>query len=146
MSEFEFWARFVLASLATWRITHLLAREDGPADVLARLRAWLGESFAGKLMDCFHCLSLWVAAPTVFFVARRTLDLLVAWLAISGAACVLERLVGERVVFESAPNEGAANDGMLRSETGAHQDDIDPARDAKDASSQAAGAANGTER
>ena len=33
-----FWARLVLAVLATWRLTHLLAREDGPADLLVRLR------------------------------------------------------------------------------------------------------------
>ena len=31
--------RFVLVSLAVWRVTHLLAEEDGPGDVVVRLRA-----------------------------------------------------------------------------------------------------------
>ena len=48
------WIRFALAVLATWRVTHLLTSEDGPADLVVRLRARLGEGFAGDLMDCFR--------------------------------------------------------------------------------------------
>ena len=59
----DFWPKLVLAILATWRLTHLLAREDGPADLIARARAALGDGAWGKMVDCFHCLSLWVAAP-----------------------------------------------------------------------------------
>ena len=54
----EFSVRFVLAALATWRLSHLLANEDGPADVIVRFRALLGQSLAGELLDCFNCLSL----------------------------------------------------------------------------------------
>jgi hypothetical protein len=88
--------RFALASLATWRVTHLLAEEDGPADVVVRVRARLGTSFAGELMDCFACMSIWVAAPVSLTVARRARDVPVAWLALSGAACLLERVTKER--------------------------------------------------
>jgi len=98
----EFWARFVLAVLATWRVTHLLGSEDGPADLIARFRARLGRGFAGKLMDCFNCLSLWVAAPAGLFVSRKTWEWLFAWLALSGAACLLERLGGEPVIIQPA--------------------------------------------
>lgn len=90
--EMNVWLRAVLAVLATWRVTHLLASEDGPGDVIVRLRRWLGDSFAGALMDCFYCLSLWVAAPAAFFVARQPLELVVTWLALSGGACLLERI------------------------------------------------------
>ena len=83
--------RFVLGSLATWRVTHLLAEEDGPADLVVRLRARLGAGPLGELMDCFYCLSVWVAAPASIAVARRRRDLPVIWLALSGAACLLER-------------------------------------------------------
>ena len=86
------WMRFVLAVLAVWRVTHLLAYEDGPADLIVRFRARLGAGFLGSLMDCFQCLSLWIAAPFSFFVTRRPPDLFVAWLALSGAACLLERI------------------------------------------------------
>jgi hypothetical protein len=91
MGETGFWIRFVLAILATWRVTHLLANEDGPADLIVRLRSRLGRSLAGQLMDCFKCLSLWIAAPAAFFVVRSPLDWLFTWLALSGAACLLER-------------------------------------------------------
>ncbi len=82
--------RLALASLAVWRVTHLLAHEDGPWNAVTRLRAWLGAGVLGRLMDCFLCLSVWVAAPFAVYVAARPLDGVVAWLALSGAACLLE--------------------------------------------------------
>jgi Protein of unknown function (DUF1360) len=85
---------FLLAVFATWRVTHLLASEDGPADVIFRLRRWLGSGFIGSLMDCFNCMSIWVAAPLVLFVSTNPLNWAVSWLALSGAACLLERLGG----------------------------------------------------
>jgi hypothetical protein len=118
MVEADFWIRFVLAVLVTWRVTHLLASEDGPADLIVRLRALLGEGMAGKLMDCFNCLSLWIAAPAALFVSRRPLEWLLSWLALSGGACLLEKIGPEPVVIQpmSQPAEGDIND-VLRSET-----------------------------
>ena len=52
-----------LGVLATWRITHLLVAEDGPWEMVVRLRRRAGTGFWGKLLDCFYCLSMWVAAP-----------------------------------------------------------------------------------
>ena len=119
MSETSFWIRFVLAVLATWRITHLLASEDGPADLIVRFRVRLGHGLAGKLMDCFECLSLWIAAPAALFISRKPLDWLFIWLALSGAACLLQRAVHEPVIIQPIPEttKGKFNDGMLRSET-----------------------------
>jgi hypothetical protein len=84
-------ARFVLAALATWRITHLLAEEDGPADVVVRARARIGAGWLGSLVDCFNCLSIWVAAPVSVALARRRGADPLVWLALSGAACLLEQ-------------------------------------------------------
>jgi hypothetical protein len=50
--ETVFWGRLVVGILATWRITHLLAHEDGPADLTVRFRDRLGSGFAGKRMCC----------------------------------------------------------------------------------------------
>jgi hypothetical protein len=82
--------RFALASLATWRVTHLLAEEDGPADAVVRVRAHLGSGRLGELMDCFYCLSVWVAVPLTVAVVRRRRDAPLTWLALSGSACLLE--------------------------------------------------------
>lgn len=112
------WMRFVLAVLATWRMTHLLASEDGPADIIVRFRALLGQSIVGKLMDCFNCLSLWIAALVALFVSRRPLEWLFCWLALSGGACLLERMGQEPVVIQPIfqPSEGDINN-VLRPET-----------------------------
>jgi len=112
------WIRFVLAVLATWRVTHLLANEDGPADLIVRFRALLGRSIFGQLMDCFNCLSLWIAAPAALFVSRRPVEWLFCWLALSGGACLLERLGQEPVVIQrlSQSAEGGIDD-VLRPET-----------------------------
>ena len=120
----------MLAVLATWRVTHLIAREDGPGDIVVRLRMKLGTSFLGNLMDCFYCLSIWVAAPLTFFVCSKPLDLLLTWLALSGAACLLERLSKEPIVIEAAPpiieedinhKKEEIHNGMLRTETSGHE-------------------------
>ncbi len=131
MSDLSVWMRFVLAVFATWRITHLIAREDGPADIIARLRMHLGNGFAGKLMDCFYCLSIWVAAPLTLLVCSKPIDLLLTWLALSGAACLLERIGQEPVVIQPISNiteehlnntKGETNNGMLRTKTDCHQE------------------------
>ena len=89
--------RFGLAALATWRLAHLVAYEDGPANVIANARGRAGTSLVGELMDCFYCLSLWAAAPFALAVAGRKRDAPITWLALSGAACLLERV--------TSPNE-----------------------------------------
>jgi len=99
-SATEFWSRFAIASLVVWRLTHLLAFEDGPFDIIARLRRRAGESFFGKLLDCFYCLSFWIAALIVPMVVpfreTRPARLVLVWIAVSGAACLLERATAPR--------------------------------------------------
>jgi Protein of unknown function (DUF1360) len=84
-------SRFALGSLAVWRVSHLLAEEDGPFDAVVRLRERAGPGRVGALLDCFYCLSVWVAAPVSLAVAGRRRDAPLTWLALSGAACLLER-------------------------------------------------------
>ena len=86
----------LLATLAVWRVTHLLVAEDGPADLIARLRdAAQGGPF-GRLFDCFYCLSLWIAAPVAWLIASDWRGGILTWLALSGAAVLLERLSATR--------------------------------------------------
>jgi hypothetical protein len=127
--------KFVLAVLATWRVTHLLANEDGPADIIVRFRALLGNSLAGKMMDCFNCLSIWIAAPAALFVSLKPLKWLMSWLALSGGACLLERLVREPVAIEPMPQPAERDfEDVLRSETLTVQGHSDPNGDAGPAS------------
>jgi hypothetical protein len=100
MDPSEFWIKFALAVFATWRLTHLLVSEDGPGNIVARLRSLLPGAIMRALASCFGCLSLWVAIPFAFFVSARFLDIVVAWLALSGAAFLLERMSPEPLVVE----------------------------------------------
>jgi hypothetical protein len=102
--------RLALGALATWRVTHLIAEEDGPFDGIVRLRTRVGDTWLGELMDCFYCLSVWVSAPAAAAVARRRRDLPLTWLALSGAACLLEQATRERV---PEPPERGVDDGLL---------------------------------
>jgi hypothetical protein len=83
--------RFCLSAFAVWRLTHLVTEEDGPWDVIARLRGRLGSGMLGRLIDCFYCVSLWVALPLAVFTSNGWMGLIVHWLALSGAASLLER-------------------------------------------------------
>src|SRR5258708_3883868 len=119
----DVWMRFTLAAFAGWRIAHLLAKEDGPWDLIVRLRKAAGDGFLGGLMDCFQCVSLWVAAPLMFFVTQDVVQWFVAWLALSGAACLLESVVGDEPPWMRATpglteGQGRSHDGLLRPETG----------------------------
>lgn len=82
--------------LATWRVTHLITAEDGPWNLVARLRQAAGSGFFGDLMDCFYCSSLWVAVPVAYWVGSSWAARGVAWLALSGGAILVERLLPER--------------------------------------------------
>ena len=91
LSEFPIEMRFVLCVLATWRLTHLFVYEDGPGDLVVKLRCCLGDSFFGLVMDCFYCASVWLAFPFAFAITHDVWGWLVSWLAISGAAALLEQ-------------------------------------------------------
>jgi hypothetical protein len=81
----------IVGILATWRLTHLIVAEDGPWNVVARLRQLAGSGVFGQMMDCFNCTSMWVALPIVFWVSDGGIVRLVTWPALSGGAILLER-------------------------------------------------------
>lgn len=109
--------RFLVAVLAVWRIAHLLATEDGPWGVIARLRSMLGSGPLGSLMDCFKCLSVWVALPFAWFVPGSFLERAVVWLALSGTAILLEERLTEPLILEEADSNE-----LLRTEEDGSQD------------------------
>lgn len=84
----------ILGGLAVWRLTHLLHAENGPWNILARLRARLQESFWGQLVDCFYCLSLWVGIPFGFWLGQGWGHRALLWLSFSAAAILLEGVMG----------------------------------------------------
>ncbi len=92
---------FLLAALAVWRITHLLHTEDGPWEVLERMRRRLGRGMLRSLFDCFYCLSLWVALAFVFAFGENWQIRLLLWPALSAAAILLDRITNRELPANS---------------------------------------------
>jgi hypothetical protein len=86
------WYLLIIGLLAAWRVTHLLQAEDGPFDLIYRIRKALGNSILGKMMDCFNCLSLWISMPFAYFLGDSWPEKILLWLALSGGAILLERI------------------------------------------------------
>lgn len=115
--------RFLLGLLFIWRVTHLLNAEDGPWDLVVRLRRWAGEGFFGQLLDCFYCLSIWTAAPLAVFLGEKAGERILLWPALSAGAILLERVTdrrpGEPPVLYIEDKED--DYGMLRRQEGTVQ-------------------------
>lgn len=83
---------FILGVLGTWRITHLFYGEDGPGEIFVKFRKFVGSGFWGNLLDCFYCLSVWVAFPLAIVIGGGWKERIFLWLAMSAGAILLERL------------------------------------------------------
>lgn len=120
------WFHWIMAVFATWRLAVLLVYDDGPWDSMVRLRSALGNGPFGRMFDCFRCVSLWVSAPLALVVGRDLLEFVLAWLSLSGTACLLERWSASpapALTFQPWDEEGEANE-LLRKQTG-HPSDLE---------------------
>ena len=88
---------FIIILLAVWRITHLIQAEDGPFEIIYRIRKFVGDGFFGKLMDCFYCSSIWVAAIPAIYLGQTLLWKVLLIFAFSGGAILLEKFTNKNV-------------------------------------------------
>lgn len=96
----------LILGLATWRISSLLVNEDGPWDLLGRLRDMLGVTYdehslpvgsnvIAKLFTCVWCISPWVAGSVYLswvWIPTTTLAIMTV-LALSTFAVLIERWI-----------------------------------------------------
>lgn len=86
----------ILGILSVWRITHLIQAEDGPWDIIVRIRRLAGRSVFGKLMDCFYCLSLWIAIPFAYAIGYGWKQWILLELSLSAGAILLEKITNKQ--------------------------------------------------
>lgn len=82
--------RFVLVTLAVYRLTCLIVAEDGPFDVFARIRGRIDpeqKTWVGRGIRCSLCVSFWLS-----LLAPASGGSWLEWLAVAGAAHVLIRI------------------------------------------------------
>jgi len=106
--SWELLTRFVLATLATFRVAQLVSLDDGPLDCFAHLRGLTSYGANGKarvgagweslnkLVNCPYCLGVWFGAlftvATMFSVSIDLWTALVFWLAVAGGQSVLQAI------------------------------------------------------
>jgi len=110
---------FLVGVLGVWRLTHLLAAEDGPWDLIFRLRKLAGSGWWAGLLDCFYCLSVWTAAVFAMALGANWREKILLWPALSGAAILLERATAREersttVRYVEAVEPTGDEDAMLR--------------------------------
>ena len=96
MNNVNFVWCFLLCALAVWRLAHLLATENGPWNLVVRLRLSLGYGPLGRLMDSYYALCFLVAMPPAIWMSGSRFGFLVQWLALATVACLLERVTQRR--------------------------------------------------
>jgi hypothetical protein len=109
----------LVGALVVWRLTYLLQGEDGPWGLARRLRQAAGEGFWGRLLACFHCLSLWISAPFAAWLGDDAAERLLLWPALSAGAILLLRGTERTVVTPPALYQEEPED-VLRTEPGDH--------------------------
>lgn len=103
---------FLLLGFATWRLSTMIVREDGPGNIFFHLREWAGithdgdrhvltvpDRFLPNLLSCVWCTSVWVASGWVFLwlLLPKVAIILAAVFALSAMAITLDRfLTGQR--------------------------------------------------
>lgn len=101
--------RWALAALATWRLAQFVVHDDGPFDVLFRLRRWLGRyelddegmavSGVGRFLSCPHCWGKWLGLGLAALCLWPSWwgDLVIGAWALAGAQSVLDAKWSKRL-------------------------------------------------
>ena len=93
---------FIIVSLAIWRLSYAIVKENGPLMVFARLRARLAASQkrSGGLFDlisCVYCVSFWIGLVGALIVSNNVFEWVGYGLAFSAVAVLIERLTNAKV-------------------------------------------------
>ena len=89
---------FVLAALAVYRVSRMIALERGPFSVFENMRGWAFERFGKDSwivegVGCPLCLSFWVALVAACFLSCNSIvEFVFTWLALSGIASFLIKI------------------------------------------------------
>lgn len=89
--------KYAILVVVVWRLTHLISQEDGPFDIIIRVRKLFGNSVIGKLMDCFYCLSVWIGCGVAFYAGWEggAEEIIILTFYYSGASLLLEKLTNK---------------------------------------------------
>lgn len=91
------WFLFLIAALATYRLSRLLADEEGPWSVFSRLRDLTPDQSSWRRgVECIMCVSVWVAFPVAVWIAPTWQQVPLLWLALSAVTVLIRKWENKR--------------------------------------------------
>jgi hypothetical protein len=86
---------FLLALLGVYRLSHMIAMEDGPFDMFAELRDAVGQrTWIGRGLHCVLCVSFWASLlGALGLLPMGVATFVLVWLGLAGGCLVLHRLL-----------------------------------------------------
>jgi hypothetical protein len=82
---------FILAALATYRLSRMIADEEGPFAIFTKLRgAYPPTDWVGRGLECIMCVSFWVALPIALYI-DWTWTAPLTWLALSSVTVIIRK-------------------------------------------------------
>ncbi len=88
----------ILSVLAVYRLSYLIAKEDGPFDMFSVMRGKISqENWIGRGLHCVLCVSFWLSfLPAFWLYWGRPINVIIGWLGIAGAVMVLYKVFDEQ--------------------------------------------------
>lgn len=89
----------LLISLAVWRISSILAREDAPFELARKLREIImkwDNSLGRTISDGIHCVwcsSVWFGFIGALFISNNVFEIVINMFAISAIAIGIEKVI-----------------------------------------------------
>lgn len=89
------WYWLVVSVLVTWRLSCLVCYDEGPFQVMVRVRAFFYSLGWNSLIECFHCVALWISLLVGLLVMDPCVEVFFVVLAIAGGSSMVERLLSD---------------------------------------------------
>jgi hypothetical protein len=85
---------FIVAALATYRLSMALAEEEGP---LGMFTAWRGAldpdqtTWLGRGVNCIMCVGFWLALPFAVLITPDVWQIPLVWWGLAGVVVLIRR-------------------------------------------------------
>ena len=97
-------AYFTLSVLAVYRVSYMIANEDGPLDVFVFIREKAGQkNWIGRGLNCVLCISVWISIIPAVTMTRNiglfqpTFETFILyWFAIAGGVLIIHKYFAKR--------------------------------------------------
>lgn len=92
------WLELALAIFAVYRLSHMIALEEGPMGLFAFIQEKTSKqsNWFERGMNCVLCLSWWIAAVPSLFLAKSGVQFILYWFGIAGAVLVLHKWINRQ--------------------------------------------------